>query len=89
MSEDGLVEGAADIFQGVKKADDYHSEMNSAHYENWIRFSKIFLFMLPLESLFECQENSFSLDACIMCSLLDYAGQLESKPNSGGDYNHS
>ena len=38
MSEDGLVDGAADIFQGLKKAEDYHSEMNSAHYENWIRF---------------------------------------------------
>ena len=38
MPEDGLVDGAADIFQGLKKAEDYHSEMNSAHYENWIRF---------------------------------------------------
>ena len=31
VSEDGPVEGAADTFKGVQKADDYHSEMNSAH----------------------------------------------------------
>lgn len=37
MSEDGLVEGAADVFEGVKKATDYHQEMNSDHYEEWIR----------------------------------------------------
>ena len=38
MSEDGLVDGAADVFVGIKKAEDYHAEMNSAHYEDWIRF---------------------------------------------------
>jgi hypothetical protein len=37
VSEDGLVDGAADVFVGVKKAEDYHSEMNSLHYEDWIR----------------------------------------------------
>ena len=44
VSEDGPVEGAADTFKGVQKADDYHSEMNSAHNENWIIsiFSKIY-----------------------------------------------
>lgn len=38
VSEDGLVDGADDVFVGVKKAADYHAEMNSTHYEDWIRF---------------------------------------------------
>ena len=38
MSEEGLVEGAADVFVGVKKSEDYHTEMNSQHYEEWIRY---------------------------------------------------
>ena len=36
VSEDGLLSGADDVFVGVKKAADYHSEMNGMHYEDWI-----------------------------------------------------
>ena len=36
VSEDGLLEGAADIFIGQKKAEDYHSEMNGVHFEKYI-----------------------------------------------------
>ena len=39
MSEDGLVDGAADVLAGTKKSEDYHSEMNSVFHEDWIRFS--------------------------------------------------
>jgi len=38
MSEEGLVQGAADVFEGVKKPGDHHQEMNSDHYEDWIRW---------------------------------------------------
>ena len=41
MSEDGLLEGAEDVFVGVKKAEDYHSEMNGEHFEDWIQLVHI------------------------------------------------
>ena len=37
VSEDGLLQGADDVFVGVKKAEDYHSEMNGEHYEEYAR----------------------------------------------------
>lgn len=37
VSEDGLLEGAEDVFIGVKKAEDYHSEMNGLHFEDYVR----------------------------------------------------
>eukprot|EP00116_Pleurobrachia_bachei_P005441 sb/3465703/ len=38
MSDDGLVDGAADVFVGVKNSKgDYHHEMNGEHYEKWMK----------------------------------------------------
>ena len=37
VSEDGLLKGAQDVFKGVKKAADYHSEMNGLHFEEHLR----------------------------------------------------
>ena len=37
VSEDGLLVGADDVFIGVKKAKDYHSEMNGEHFENYLK----------------------------------------------------
>lgn len=37
VSEDGLLDGADDIFFGVKKAEDYHTEMNGEHFEDYIQ----------------------------------------------------
>ena len=34
-SEDGFLEGCGECFEGKKNTNDYHNEMNSAHFENW------------------------------------------------------
>ena len=37
MSDDGLVDGAADVFVGVKNSKgDYHHEMNGKHLHSYI-----------------------------------------------------
>ncbi|XP_077498610.1 uncharacterized protein LOC144109685 [Amblyomma americanum] len=44
-SEQGFVEGAAEVFRAKKNSGDYHEEMNGEHYENW--FSRRLLPLLP------------------------------------------
>lgn len=36
-SEEGFVDGGLLIFESKKKTEDYHDEMNSEHFEEWLR----------------------------------------------------
>jgi hypothetical protein len=37
VTENGLIKGAEDIFEGKKLAADYHEEMNGLHFEDHLR----------------------------------------------------
>ena len=41
MSQDGLVAGAELVFEGRKKAQDYHEEMNGEHFEEHLKYVSI------------------------------------------------
>ncbi|XP_026324028.1 uncharacterized protein LOC113233205 [Hyposmocoma kahamanoa] len=40
-SEEGFVDGGLLIFKSKKKTEDYHDEMNSDHFEEWLRDSVV------------------------------------------------
>jgi len=59
MSEDGMLEGADDVFIGQKNSPDYHSEMNGIHFEEFIKLKV--LPRLPNKSLLVMDKASYHM----------------------------